>query len=521
MLEAAAKALVAVGVVARIVRYLVNRSLWRDEAALAVNLVDRSFGQFAAPLDYDQAAPLGFLWLEKASVVAFGSGEYALRLLPLLAALGAVFVFFKVARELLEPREALLALLLFSISEPLVFYASEVKQYSTDVLVCLLIVWPAARIARRGVTPQRLSALALLGAAGLWLSFPAAFVCGGVGLALAADPLRRRAGVAALLPLLAIGALWAASFTAEYVVLLRPMRESDFLATAWSNYFAPLPFSLEGLDWYRRAFFALFNDPLGLPSVEIAALLFLVGLMALLQRVPIHALLLILPVGLALLASLLHLSPFPTNASYHLADRYYPFFGRLILFSVPLLLPFVAAGIARLSQLADRRHQYLGWIAGVLLLAMPVYQMFENLFDPPRIHELRPVIEQLEQRIEVGDEIYVQQHGRAVVDYYARRHGLRGPTGEFTLERRTDLPALLAQLKFMKPGDRFWFVTLHHPHWYSQREQREIARLLGEFADPLEILDDHEASATLYRVRREFADWYGEVLRRRIANPGG
>jgi hypothetical protein len=368
-LEAAALALVAVGVVARIVRYLVNRSLWRDEAALAVNLIDRSFGQFAAPLDYDQAAPLGFLWLEKVSLIAFGSGEYALRLLPLLAGLGAVFVFFKVARELLEPREALLALLLFSISEPLVFYASEVKQYSTDVLACLLIVWPAALIARRGATPQRLIALALLGVAGLWLSMPAAFVCAGVGLALAVDPLRRRAGIAALLPLLAVGALWAASFTAEYVVLLRPMRGNEFLEATWSNYFAPLPFSLEALDWYRRTFFGLFNDPLGLPSVEIAGLLFLVGLVALLQRVPIHALLLILPVGFALVASLLHLAPFPTNANYHLADRYYPFFGRLILFSVPLLLPFVAAGIARLTQLADRRHQYLGWIAGVLLLA--------------------------------------------------------------------------------------------------------------------------------------------------------
>ena len=133
----------------------------------------------------------------------------------------------------------------------------------------------------------------------------------------------------------------------------------------------------------------------------------------------------------------------------------------------------------------------------------------------------RPVVEQLENRIQADDEIYVQQHGRPVMDYYTRLRGLRGPTGEFKLGGREDLPALLAQLKFMKPGDRFWFVTLHHPHWYSQREQREITRLLGDFADPLETLDDHEASAALYRVRREFADWYGEVLRRRAANPGG
>ncbi|MDY7021785.1 MAG: hypothetical protein SWJ54_10560, partial [Cyanobacteriota bacterium] len=70
------------GILVRLVQYLHNRSLWFDEANLALNIVNRSYLQLLSPLDNNQAAPPGFLWIEKLSIQLFGNNEYALRLFP-------------------------------------------------------------------------------------------------------------------------------------------------------------------------------------------------------------------------------------------------------------------------------------------------------------------------------------------------------------------------------------------------------------------------------------------------------
>jgi len=56
---------IAAGFVFRLSQYVANRSLWGDEGALALNIVNRSFLELAEPLDRNQGAPLGFLFVEK------------------------------------------------------------------------------------------------------------------------------------------------------------------------------------------------------------------------------------------------------------------------------------------------------------------------------------------------------------------------------------------------------------------------------------------------------------------------
>src|SRR5262245_56132253 len=77
--------IVALGLALRALPWIANRSLWADEAALALNVTRRSFAGLVKPLDFDQGAPIGFLWIEKLATLAFGPGERALRLVPLLA----------------------------------------------------------------------------------------------------------------------------------------------------------------------------------------------------------------------------------------------------------------------------------------------------------------------------------------------------------------------------------------------------------------------------------------------------
>ena len=95
--------LLVIGAVLRAAPFLLDRSLWLDEAKLALNVLERSPAQLFGPLDYGQAAPVGFLLLEKQAVAAFGEGERALRLVPLLAGVASLWLFFVVARRWLSP----------------------------------------------------------------------------------------------------------------------------------------------------------------------------------------------------------------------------------------------------------------------------------------------------------------------------------------------------------------------------------------------------------------------------------
>jgi hypothetical protein len=58
--------IIGFGAVLRVLQYLYNRSLWNDEAGLALNIVGRSFAGLLQPLSYGQAAPFGFLVVEGA-----------------------------------------------------------------------------------------------------------------------------------------------------------------------------------------------------------------------------------------------------------------------------------------------------------------------------------------------------------------------------------------------------------------------------------------------------------------------
>ena len=297
--------------------------------------------------------------------------------------------------------------------------------------------------------------------------------------------------------------MWLGSFAVEYWLLLRPLEHTAYLHASWADYFAPIPGLDEGaLGWYGRVFLAYFNDPVGLPPKELAALLFAVGLVAMLRRNAAAVVLLITPLALALFASVLGLMPFPVNDYYHLSDRYYPFFGRLILFSVPLSLPFIAAGLGALGAFGRHRLRVLGWLAAALLFALPLKQQLHNIASPPRIHELRPVIEQVQTQIRPSDLIFVQRHGQSALAYYARDlKNARGPFQELRGRSPADRSALAKGLAKMGSGRRFWFFVLHHPHWGSEAEQEAIAGVFEERADPLRTVEAHNASATLYRTR--------------------
>ena len=94
--------LVGLGVLVRLVRYLVVYPIWHDEAFLAVNFLDRGYLDLLRPLDYMQVSPILFLWIELTVVRWLGFCEWSLRLFPAICGLAGVFLFRHVAARLVH-----------------------------------------------------------------------------------------------------------------------------------------------------------------------------------------------------------------------------------------------------------------------------------------------------------------------------------------------------------------------------------------------------------------------------------
>ena len=177
-------AFVGLGLVVRLVRYLVVYPIWHDEAFLAVNFLDRGYLDLLRPLDYSQVAPILFLWIELTSVRLLGFSEWSLRLFPAVCGLASVFLFRHLAAKLLRGVALLFAVGVFATAFYPIRHSAEVKPYASDLVSALILLALAVSWWRR---PQRSRYWWLLSAVVpvlLALSYPAVFVAAGVSLAL-------------------------------------------------------------------------------------------------------------------------------------------------------------------------------------------------------------------------------------------------------------------------------------------------------------------------------------------------
>ena len=187
MYVAIAMVAMIVGIALRIAEFRHDRPLWLDEAMLGLNIASRSFSELVKPLDYDQSAPLLYLWLERLAVSTAGVSERSLRALPFIAGLALVPMVLVVARRLVGTTAAVIAAMLTALSLTLVTFSAEAKQYGVDPVATLLAVWLASRVQAKPDDARAWMWLVVGGVASLLLSQPAAFVVSGIFVALVCD----------------------------------------------------------------------------------------------------------------------------------------------------------------------------------------------------------------------------------------------------------------------------------------------------------------------------------------------
>ena len=491
----AAWAALLLGVVLRVAQYASGRSLWLDEAMLALNILHRSPWELVTrQLDYTQGAPVGFLLLAKLATWVLGPSDAALRLIPLLGGIAGLFLIWGAARRILPGFGPLIALTLFAVSERPIYFASEVKQYSTDGGIALVLLLGGLWVLESGLRPRALVTLGAVGAVALWTSHPALFVLAGTGLGIGAAALRPRDR--ARLPWVGLMlAMWAASLGAVYFVSLRGLAANAGLLDYWKGTFLPTPLLTSG-PWLVQAVARFLWNPCRLPHIALGAVLLLIGSVTVARVSWPAAIMLLLPFPAVLAASALHK---------------YPFGDRLLLFLVPAVCLLIAAGCDGVRRLLGAYSAPLAVVAQLTVAAVmlyePTFSALYRLKHPITREELKPVMAYLREHRLPSDDVFVYDGAMYAFLYYAPRYGFQSADYRTGVCVRQHPEECAEALRAVTGHRRVWFVfshewSDHEPQFQSHLD--ELGSRLEEFTAPgasamLYDLGTHPAAGTSHR----------------------
>ena len=480
--------LLAIGIILRIWQYATNRSLWLDEALLALNLVQRTFAGLLQPLDYNQVAPLLFLFIQKAIITVLGNSEYALRLFPLVAGILSLLLMYKTAKKYLQGTAVYIALALFCLCAALIYYSSENKQYASDVmftLVLLLVAYPCMQDDAKSRNYMLLMGAGLIA---MWMSHPTVFILTGIGIVVMILPVFKKDWKRILWPVLT-GLFWLINLAFLYLISLRYTAEHKGLKAFWYDSFMPMP-PWNNWGWFRNALEGSFHNPLGLSFVALSAVLLLIGLISMFQRKWTIGLVLVLTISTTLAASGL---------------GKYPFSGRLLLFLVPIIFLLIAEGIERIRCIVARYSRFVASFTAValalLLLAQPVASAINGVKHPRMPQHIRPIVEYLSQNKRNSDMIYVYYFLQPAFKYYAPFYGFKDSDYRVGIKAQSEPEKYLKDIDTLIGNARVWFVFSASPRRAKVNEELYYLAYLNKIGKKIDEFRVPGAAVYLYDLK--------------------
>jgi len=444
------RGLLLTGFILRLRQYLTGRSLWLDEAMLALNIVHRNFSGLLQPLDMDQGAPIGFLFAQKLSVLIYGNNEYSLRLFPFIAGSFALWLFHLLLQRLGFSKPGnYFALALFTFSPKLISYSVEAKQYSLDVFSTVVLLFLAVPVFRNAAKKVDYLWLGITGVILFYFSHAVLFILAGVGLALLVhvflmDERRKISWV------IVMGISWLANLGIVYLLSLNALRQNRNLLDFWQDAFMPFP-PWNDWSWFSDIFLVSLQYPLGTQVVKPLVIVMLItGWIFLFKRQKFYLLILPGVYLFALFASALGL---------------YPIMGRMILYTGPILALAWGGSIEFLSG-AFRKKSIMAWIIMISMsgyvIYQPLYKASEMFFTPKYAEHIRPTMEYLEDSWKEGDRLFVSHGAMPAFLYYAPRYHLdhiEFETNQYA-EYRTPQD-LLDHFESLRGQPRVWVLMSH------------------------------------------------------------
>lgn len=215
---------------------IVGRTLWLDEAMLAVSLNKRSLFELCmSPLEWNQSAPVGYLLVVKAIISLLGNSEFLFRLFSIIAYVLLLVAFYVVVKHIVKIPFPMLGTAGLANVAFLLEYSNMLKTYICDAL-CVMLVILLYYFYQEGKMKFWLLCVAYFIL--IWFSNPVAFFTGGV---VAYEVLRAmwRKDKGRFWRGIVLGITICASFLVMYLVWLRPTIATTNLSEFWEGYQFP------------------------------------------------------------------------------------------------------------------------------------------------------------------------------------------------------------------------------------------------------------------------------------------
>ena len=368
-------------------RFLLCRSLWLDEAALANNLLLEN--SILNNTTYMQCAPPLFKIISLFFIKIFGVNEYSLRIFPFVCYIFSLPIFYFLLNKLITDNFAkFFAFTAFCLNPLVLYYAVEFKQYSCDIMLCLFIILLCYYFDFNKIKIEHFSIFCIFYSFVIWLSHFSLFLF----VPLLAFFILSFQGKSSKLKLFLFISSFLISFIPYYFLHLSHISSNPSVNNYWSNSFIN---SFENLPILFNAFFSG-----AFPCVNYFILFCLILISIVFFKKDFKNIFLILFFASPFVASFLSL---------------YPFCPRLFLPLVPLIILFVFS-LTNKSKLSKI----------ILLLIFLPYFLYctYGIFDKKSLYreEMRPLLEYLLRNISPNDTIYLKRGAHQAFNFYTKKY---------------------------------------------------------------------------------------------------
>ena len=456
----------------------VGRSLWLDEAMLAYSFSKRSlFTLTSGIFEWDQSAPVLYLYLVKLLTLVFGNTEFVLRSFSIFSYVLVLFLSWFAAKRLFRIKYPILVSAFLANMNFLLQYSNMFKQYLSECIWVLLVLVVYYLYKEKGLAWWK---MALADMIFLWGANPACFFIGGILLYEFLEGVFTKEKLAVRNSILT-GVGVGVSFLCYYFYWLRGTAQSATMQSYWENADFPLiPKSIADLKMAQSMIYEIFitfrEARIFITALVVAALL--LGIFWERNR---YCRVIALGFLVALFASSIHMFP--------IADR-------LWCFSFPLFTILAFYAVDKMAVSSRKAELVAVFLMFTLMLTnngILVYRHAENVFW--KGEEANQPIAYLQEHVEEGEKVYVYYQSIPVTKYkigYDTQHIGKGTQDNIIWATDTlDKEDAKGDISKVLKEDRCYILASHAPTERigplldAASEQGSLEIVLDEYETPL------------------------------------